>query len=247
MRFEPIPAVDIRGGRCVRLAQGDFAHETVYAEDPVSMAQMWEAQGARRLHVVDLDGARAGSPQNAGAIRRLLAAARVPVQVGGGIRTLAAARTVLDAGADRVVVGSAVAEEPARVAEWLAAVGPEHFVVGVDARRGRVAIHGWVDTTGLDVLAFSGTLADAGVRRILYTDIGRDGMLQGPNVDATRAIVAQGRLAVLASGGVSTLDHLAQLADAGAEGAIVGTALYAGRFSLAEALAYLEARTVGAC
>jgi phosphoribosylformimino-5-aminoimidazole carboxamide ribotide isomerase len=240
MRFEPIPAVDIRGGRCVRLAQGDFAREMVYAEDPVAMAELWAAQGAPRLHVVDLDGARAGSPQNADVIRRLLAAARVPVQVGGGIRTPAAARRLLDQGADRVVVGSAVAEEPARIGEWLAEVGPERLVVGVDARQGRVAIHGWVDTTALDVLAFCAALADAGVRRILYTDIARDGMLQGPNVDATRAIVARGRLAVLASGGVSRLDHLAQLADAGAEGAIVGTALYAGRFSLAEALAYLE-------
>jgi len=233
--FQPIPAVDIRGGRCVQLVQGDFARETTYGHDPAEMARYWQAQGAQRLHVVDLDGARDGVRTNAGVIATLIEAVEIPVQVGGGIRSLETARVLLEQGADRVVVGTAAAEAPDALAEWIAALGAERLIVGVDARNARVATHGWQQLTDLDVPAFCKVLAMLGVRRVLYTDVGRDGMLGGPDVEGTRAVARI--LSVLASGGVSSADQLRSLADAGAEGAIIGTALYAGRLSLSDALA----------
>jgi len=233
--FQPIPAVDIRGGRCVRLVQGDFARETAYGDDPADMARHWQAQGAQRLHVVDLDGARDGVRGNAGAISKLLGAVEIPVQVGGGIRSLDTARILLEQGADRVVVGTAAAERPEALIAWIGELGAERLVVGVDARNARVATHGWRNVTDLDVESFCRVLAKAGVLRVLYTDVGRDGMLNGPDLEGTRAVARI--LGVLASGGVSSVAHLRALAEAGAEGAIIGTALYAGRLTLADALA----------
>jgi phosphoribosylformimino-5-aminoimidazole carboxamide ribotide isomerase len=232
--FQPIPAVDIRGGRCVQLVQGDFGRETAYGDDPAAMARHWQALGAQRLHVVDLDGARDGVRGNAAAIADLLAALDIPVQVGGGIRSLDTARLLLEQGADRVVVGTAAAEQPRALGQWLQALGAERLIVGVDARGGHVATHGWQNQTNLDVVTFCHLLAEVGVVRVLYTDVGRDGMLGGPDVEGTRAVA--GVLAVLGSGGVSSVDHLRRLAEAGAEGAIIGTALYEGRLSLPEAL-----------
>jgi phosphoribosylformimino-5-aminoimidazole carboxamide ribotide isomerase len=232
--FTPIPAVDIRGGRCVRLVQGDFARETRYADDPVEMARHWVDQGAQRLHVVDLDGARLGVRANAVTISCLLKAVSVPVQVGGGIRALETARTLVDEGADRVVVGTRAAENPTTLAEWLDALGPERLVVGVDARNGRIATNGWLNVTDASVVTLCETLASVGIRRVVYTDIGRDGVLRGPDVETTRSIVKLIR--VIGSGGVSSVAHLRALADAGAEAAIIGTALYEGRLRLSEAL-----------
>jgi phosphoribosylformimino-5-aminoimidazole carboxamide ribotide isomerase len=229
----------------VRLVQGDFARETRYADDPAEMARHWQAEGARRLHVVDLDGARDGVRTNAEVIRRLLRAVQIPVQVGGGIRSRATVQTLLDEGADRVVIGTTAAEHPEQIAHWVATFGTEAIIVGVDARGGRVATHGWQNTTDLDTLSFCRTLVDCGVCRVLYTDIGRDGRLEGPDVEGTRAIATvtrggpaeQHALRVIASGGVGTLEHLRALAESGAEGAIVGTALYENRLALSEALA----------
>jgi phosphoribosylformimino-5-aminoimidazole carboxamide ribotide isomerase len=235
--FEPIPAIDIRDGRCVRLVQGDYGRETVYGDDPAEMARHWQAEGARRLHVVDLDAARSGRRDNAARIRRVLAAVDIPVQVGGGVRSLDTARALLADGVDRVVVGSALAEEPARAAEWVDALSSPRLVVAVDARAGRVAVHGWLETTELDTVSFARHLTLAGVERVLYTDIGRDGMLSGPDLDGTRALVDQAGLHVLGSGGVASVEHLRALASVGAEGAIIGTALYDGRLALGDALA----------
>jgi phosphoribosylformimino-5-aminoimidazole carboxamide ribotide isomerase len=235
--FTPIPAVDIRGGRCVRLVQGDFARETRYADDPAEMARHWAAEGATRLHVVDLDGARDGVRANAETIARLIAAVSIPVQVGGGVRSLATARELLDQGAARVVFGTAAAEHPELVAGWVAELGAEQVIVGVDARQGRVATRGWQHVSDLVVREFCQQLVDAGVVRVLYTDVGRDGMLAGPDVEGTRVLAAIVR--VIGSGGVSRVEHLRALAEAGAEGAIIGTALYEGRLTLREA--------VGAC
>jgi phosphoribosylformimino-5-aminoimidazole carboxamide ribotide isomerase len=235
--FQPIPAVDIRGGRCVQLVQGDFARETAYSDDPAEMARHWQAQGAQRLHVVDLDGARDGVRGNAAAISKLLEAVEIPVQVGGGVRSLDTAKALLEQGADRVVVGTAAAERPEALEEWIEALGAERLIVGVDARNARVATHGWQTLTDLDVPGFCQVLARVGVRRVLYTEVGRDGMLGGPDIDGTRAVAKI--LTVLASGGVSTVDHLRALAEAGAEGAIIGTALYEGRLKLSDALAVL--------
>jgi phosphoribosylformimino-5-aminoimidazole carboxamide ribotide isomerase len=233
--FQPIPAVDIRAGRCVQLVQGDFSRETAYGTDPAEMARHWQAQGAQRLHVVDLDGARDGVRGNAAAISKLLEAVDIPVQVGGGVRSLETARTLLDQGVDRVVVGTAAAEHPDALAAWIEALGAERLIVGVDARNARVATHGWQNLTDLDVPGFCQALVRVGVRRVLYTEVGRDGMLGGPDIEGTRAVARI--VGVLASGGVSSVDHLKSLAEAGAEGAIIGTALYEGRLKLADVLA----------
>lgn len=232
--FTPIPAVDIRGGRCVRLVQGDYARETAYADDPAEMARHWQAEGAQRLHVVDLDGARDGERANAAVIARVLESVTVPVQVGGGIRSIDTARTLLDQGADRVVVGTAAAEHPEELETWVRTLGAEQLIVGVDARDGNVVTRGWQKRTDLTIEAFCQQLAQLGVRRVLYTDVGRDGMLMGPDVEGTQALARI--LAVLGSGGVSTVEHLRALADCGAEGAIIGTALYEGRLKLSEAM-----------
>lgn len=233
-RFTPIPAVDIRGERCVRLVQGDFSRETRYADDPAEMARHWQDQGAARLHVVDLDGARDGVRSNASVIAKLLRSVSVPVQVGGGIRSLETARELLETGADRVIVGTRAAEDTDSLREWIAALGPERVVVGVDARDGSVATHGWQTVTDLSVLDFCGQLAAIGVERVVYTDVGRDGLLGGPNVEITRKLARS--LGVIGSGGVATVEDLRVLAEAGAEGAIIGTALYEGRLNLSEAL-----------
>jgi phosphoribosylformimino-5-aminoimidazole carboxamide ribotide isomerase len=232
--FQPIPAVDIRGGRCVRLVEGDFARETKYADDPAEIARHWAAQGAQRLHVVDLDGARDGVRANAEVIRRLLGAVSIPIQVGGGIRSLQTAQALRDEGADRVVIGTAAAEQPEALADWVTVLGAEQLIVGVDARHGLVATRGWQNVTDVDALKFCRRLAQAGVCRVLYTDISRDGRLQGPDIEGTRAIA--GVVKVIGSGGVSSVEDLRALAEAGAEAAIVGTALYEGRLTLSDAL-----------
>jgi phosphoribosylformimino-5-aminoimidazole carboxamide ribotide isomerase len=198
------------------------------------MARHWEGEGARRLHVVDLDGARDGVRANAQVIRELLRAVTIPVQVGGGIRSLEDARALLDDGADRVVVGTRAAEDPRSLAEWVITLGGERLVVGVDARDGRVATHGWRTLTQTDAVSFCQELARLGVRRVIYTDVARDGLLGGPDVETTRAIARV--LAVIGSGGVASVAHLQALAEAGAEGAIIGTALYAGRLTLRDAV-----------
>ena len=235
MTFVPIPAIDIRGGRCVRLRQGDFGQETVYGDDPVAMARHWQDEGAKRLHVVDLDGARSGERANAEVVERVLQAVGIPVQIGGGVRAVDSARALLDAGADRVIVGTAAVEHPDRLADWLTALGAGRLIVAVDAHGTRVASRGWQTTTDLELATFCQQLAKLGVQRVLYTDIARDGVLNGPNIDGTRAIAKI--LPVLASGGVSSAEQLRALAEAGAEGAIVGSALYTGKLRLTEALA----------
>jgi phosphoribosylformimino-5-aminoimidazole carboxamide ribotide isomerase len=199
------------------------------------MARYWAAEGAQRLHVVDLDGARDGVRGNAEVIRSLLGSVQIPVQVGGGVRTLETAQELLAEGAARVVIGTTAAEDPEVMRTWVAKLGAAQVIVGVDARGGRVATHGWQTVTDLDVLSFCQVLKDYGVQRVLYTDVARDGRLSGPDVEGTRAIASL--MNVIGSGGVSTVEHLQQLAAAGAEAAIIGTALYAGRLKLGDALA----------
>jgi phosphoribosylformimino-5-aminoimidazole carboxamide ribotide isomerase len=235
MTFIPIPAIDIRGGRCVRLVRGDFSRQTVFGDDPVEMARKWQAEGAERLHVVDLDGARDGVRANAEVIARLIDAVEIPVQVGGGVRTLQAAQELVDIGVDRVVVGTALIDQPEQTSHWVTALGTEHLIVAVDARDGLVTTHGWQSTSGRAMLDVCHYLAHQGVRRVLYTDVSRDGTGSGPDFERTRDVAAI--LKVIGSGGVSTVDHLRALAEAGAEGAIIGTALYDGTLRLQEALA----------
>jgi phosphoribosylformimino-5-aminoimidazole carboxamide ribotide isomerase len=235
--MEVIPAIDIRAGRCVRLYQGDYQRETVFAEDPVAVALDWQRQGAPRLHLVDLDGAAQGRPANLDTIQAILSQLTIPVQVGGGVRDAATADTLLAAGADRVVLGTVAVEDPSLVEQLCQRHGSQRVVVAIDAREGQVATRGWRETTSVGVLALAQEMAALGVRRLLYTDISRDGTLTGPNIAANAALVRQTGLAVLASGGVASLEHIRRLAEAGVEGVVLGQALYTGAIGLADALA----------
>ena len=234
--MEIIPSIDLRAGRCVRLYQGDYAQETVYSEDPLVVARSWQEQGASRLHLVDLDGAAAGYPANLPVISAIAGSLDIPVQVGGGIRDRATAESLLSAGAQRVVLGTAAVERPELVRELCAGYGSPAVVVAVDARDGRVAIKGWTETAAMTAPELADRMAGLGVVRLLYTDISRDGTLTGPNFAANAALVRDSGMAVQASGGVARLDHLARLVETGVEGVIIGRALYTGDITLAEAI-----------
>lgn len=239
--MEVIPAIDILGGRCVRLYQGDYAQETVFADDPVVVARRWEAQGAPRLHVVDLDGAREGHPVNSPVICSIMAAVSIPVQVGGGIRDLPTLKHYLQLGAQRVVLGTAAVKDRRLLASALA-LDQEAIVVAVDARNGEVMTEGWREASGQSALELMRELAGLGVCRFIYTDIARDGTLSEPNFAAMGQAARAVPVPVIASGGVSRLAHLLMLAELGLAGAIVGRALYSGDLDLAQALAALAAR-----
>ena len=226
--MQVIPAIDLRGGRCVRLLHGDFSHETVYGDDPVAMARHWADAGAALLHVVDLDGAAAGRPVQTDLIAAICAALPIPVEVGGGLRIQEDIDATLAAGVARVVLGTAAIEDPDLVTAMLAAHGPERIVLGLDARDGYVATGGWLATSSVRAADLAQAMAVRGVRRVVATDIARDGARTGPNVDYLAAVAASG-LVVIASGGVKDRGHLALLAAIpGVEAAIVGTALYTG-------------------
>lgn len=229
------PAIDLRGGRCVRLLQGDYDRETVFSSDPVDQVRRFVDQGARRLHLVDLDGAKAGLPLQAELVGRMVRAAGVPVQLGGGIRTLDTVRAYAEAGVTRLVAGSVAIEDPDLLAA-MAEVLPGRIVLGLDARDGRVATRGWIDTSPLlavDVARRSQSLPLAG---IVYTDIATDGMLSGPNLAALSEMIAATPFPVVASGGIAVADDLRRVAGIGAAGCIVGRALYDGGLGLREAL-----------
>ena len=234
--MEVIPAIDLRGGRCVRLVQGDYDRETVFSDDPVAVARRWQQEGAPRLHVADLDGAREGRPVNAEAVQRIIAAVSIPVQVSGGVRDLDAAESWLAAGADRVVLGTAAVRDPELAAEAVRRHG-ERIVVSVDARDGVVAVEGWEVATDIRAEELLLRLAGLGVPRFVYTDIGRDGTLTSPNFETVASLVSAVPAAIIAAGGVAEVAHLVRLAELGLEGAIVGRALYDGRVRLPEALA----------
>lgn len=239
MPFEIIPAIDLRNGKAVRLQKGSFDAETRVAEDPVKVARSFQDQGATRLHIVDLDGARVGLPQNVPTIREILRRVSIPVQIGGGLRTPELVERVLNLGAARVIVGTLAAIDPVNAAEILARFG-EKVIIGADARDGFVAVQGWMQHTGEAVETFGRRLAQMGARRFLFTDIARDGMLEGVNVDATRAFAEAVGASVIASGGVAgpgDIRALAALQPSGVEGVIIGKALYTGALTLADALA----------
>ena len=236
MTFEIVPAVDIREGRCVRLRQGKADAETVFGDDPVAMAERWESEGAARLHVVDLDGAF-GQPRQTAVLRRLLAAVSIPVEVGGGLRTVADVETVLDAGARWAIIGTRAALDPAFVG-LVCGRFEDRVIVGIDASDGRVAVDGWKRVLDLDALALVRDVAVAGAAAIIYTDIARDGMETGPNVWSTEAVARAAGIPVFASGGVGSLEDIRQLAGiAGLAGVVVGRALYTGAVDLRRAMA----------
>lgn len=237
--FELIPAIDLLGGRCVRLAQGRYDAATAYDDDPAAVARRFAAHPLRRLHVVDLDGARSGVPSNREAVRAILAAAKdVPVELGGGIRTLGGVEEWLGLGVDRVVLGTAALYDPVLVRE-AAESFPGRIAVGIDARDGWVAVRGWLETSRTTALALAQRFQDAGVAALIHTDIARDGMGSGPNLEATAALAAAVSIPVIASGGVGSLDDVRRaraLAEGGIAGIIVGKALYTGAVDLARAL-----------
>lgn len=236
--FTVIPAVDIRGGRCVRLYRGLPAEETVFSEDPVATAIRWEEEGARLLHVVDLDGAFDGKPSNFSVILEIASRLSIPVEVGGGIRTLETARSYMEGGVSRVIVGTAAFESPAMLNALVAELA-ERLAVGVDVKGGRVAVSGWAATEDLGPLEAVRRLSDAGVHRVVYTEISRDGTLDGPDFSGIEEVARSASIPVIASGGVGSLediDRLASMSRLGIEGVIVGMALYRGGFTLAEAI-----------
>lgn len=240
--MEIIPAIDLKDGRCVRLYQGDFAQMTVYADDPVAAARAWQAQGATRLHLVDLDGARAGRPQNVDAVLAITQAVQIPVQLGGGLRREEDVEAALALGVERVIIGTAAIVETDLVARLLNRFG-EQIVIGIDARNGMVATDGWTVTSTVAATTLAAQMAALGARRIIYTDISRDGALSGPNFTALAELMRADGPAIIASGGIATLDHVRRLAQLGVEGAIIGKALYVGAISLPEALAVAQTVT----
>jgi len=232
------PAIDLKNGLAVRLEQGDMARATVFNRDPAEQARIFAAQGFQYLHLVDLDGAVAGRPMNAAAVERILAAVQIPVQLGGGIRDRATIEAWLGKGVTRVIIGTAAVRDPALVKEAAGAF-PGRIVVGLDARDGKVAVDGWAATSELSAFELARRFEDAGVAAIVYTDVARDGMLKGLNLDATIALADAVSIPVIASGGFASIDDVRALLTARAQklaGAIVGRALYDGRLDAAEAL-----------
>jgi len=235
------PAIDLKDGNCVRLLRGEMEAATVFNDDPASQAAAFEAAGCEWLHLVDLNGAFAGQPVNAGAVEAVLSRIAVPCQLGGGIRDMDTIETWLSKGLSRVILGTVAVETPALVREAARAF-PGKVAVGIDARGGQVATKGWAEETGVDATDLAKSFEDAGVAAIIYTDINRDGAMQGPNVEATEALARAVTIPVIASGGVSSLDDLKALRATGViSGAISGRALYDGAIDLAEALKLLRA------
>ncbi|MDR3600272.1 MAG: 1-(5-phosphoribosyl)-5-[(5-phosphoribosylamino)methylideneamino]imidazole-4-carboxamide isomerase [Desulfosporosinus sp.] len=234
------PAIDLKEGKAVRLLQGRMEDSTVYADNPVEVAQDFESQGAKYLHVVDLNGAFTGEPVNDETIRKIVGSVSLKIQVGGGIRTLERITELLDLGVERVILGTIAVKDPDLVAEAARRYG-ERIVVGIDALGGWVAVQGWAEATEMLAIDLAQAMKDVGIKRVVFTDIARDGMLQGPNIESTVHLAQATGLAVIASGGISTLDDLRNiqieaLKGVSIEGAITGKALYSGAFTLRQAL-----------
>jgi phosphoribosylformimino-5-aminoimidazole carboxamide ribotide isomerase len=232
--MQVIPAIDLRGGRCVRLRQGDYDRETIFGDDPAAMAAHWEREGASRLHLVDLDGAKLGRPVNVESVLAILERVAIPCQLGGGVRDEEALEMWLGSGVDRVVVGTQALKDPA----WfraMAAEHPGHLLLGLDARDGRVATDGWLDVSSVEAIGLAQQFDDLPLGGVIYTDISRDGMLEGPNLAGIEALAKRLKTPVIASGGVGSLEDLARLASLPIAACLVGRALYEGRFRLSEA------------
>jgi phosphoribosylformimino-5-aminoimidazole carboxamide ribotide isomerase len=236
--MDVIPAIDLLNGQCVRLYQGDYDQSQVFAEDPVTMARAWAEQGAQLLHLVDLDGAKTGEPVNLSAIARIVEAVNIPVQVGGGLRTQERVTELLGMGVQRAILGTVAIEQPELVGE-LCQRYPGQIIVGIDAREGKVATRGWLEDSGVEAVALGQQMAALGVAAIIYTDIQRDGTLQGPNLPMLREMASAVTVPVIASGGVSSMTDLLSLLalePMGVSGVIVGKALYTDNVSLREAI-----------
>ena len=237
------PAIDIRNGKCVRLLQGDKDRETIYSADPVSIAQRWQSQGATFLHIVDLDGAFTGHSLNEASITGILQNIHIPVQLGGGIRTIGDINRWLSLGVARVIIGTAAVQNPDMVHQAINRWDSDHIMVGIDARDGEVAVNGWETGSACTVDEVALRMKDAGVTRIVFTDIARDGMMTGPNIASTSALARSSGLQIIASGGVSSMNDLASIeaiSSEGIDGAIIGKALYEGVIDLSEAVTIFQ-------
>jgi phosphoribosylformimino-5-aminoimidazole carboxamide ribotide isomerase len=236
------PAIDLRAGKAVRLLQGRKEDETVFSDNPVAVAHTWQDRGAKFLHLVDLDGAFSGHPQNLDVIKEIVSVLTIPVQMGGGIRDLAAIEQMLELGVTRVILGTTAISKPQMVEEAVKRFG-DRVIVGIDGKDGMVAIEGWENTVEKTVLELAREMREVGIERIVFTDTRRDGMMKGPNLESTREMAVQSGLKVIASGGVSTLADIKAIKDleaVGVEGVITGKALYTGAINLAQALALAE-------
>lgn len=233
--FEVIPAIDLLNGKCVRLKQGKYDAETVYSNDPVEVAKKWAALGAKRLHLVDLDGARTGTPENLAIIKTIIREVSIPVQAGGGIRMLTAISDLIKSGADRIVLGTTAIKNP-NLLENICEKFGDQIAVAIDAKGNFAAAEGWLYVSKKNVLTLAKEAISFGVKRFIYTDINRDGMLTGPNFEAIRNFSSAIDVPVIASGGVSTKNDIIQLKEIGVEGCIVGKALYDGQINLEEVL-----------
>ncbi len=235
--MELIPAIDLIDGKCVRLYQGDYSQETVYADDPVEVVLRWESLGASRIHIVDLDGARSGQPDNLDVVKSIVKAVEVPVQMGGGVRTLDSARRILEAGVQRVMLGTVAVRNPDIVRAACAELGSDAVVVAVDSKDGRVAISGWTSASDIQATDLVSSMMEAGVQTFLCTDISRDGTLTGPNYHLMSELVQVAGNGIIAAGGIASIDHLQRLVQTGVGAAVIGKALYTADIDLPEALA----------
>ena len=236
------PAIDIRGGKCVRLFQGDFKQETVFSNNPEEMAEQWASQGASYLHIVDLDGARSGSPVNVFIIKKILETVQIPIEVGGGIRSLDNIYDLLEMGVDRVILGSAAVDNPSLVKQAAREFG-ESVIVGIDAKNGKVAVHGWDDTSEITSTDLAMRMGDAGITTIIFTDIAKDGTLSGVNAERFANIAIRSGISVIASGGVGSIADIKALKKYekdGVVGVILGKSIYTGKLDLTEAIAVAE-------
>jgi len=236
VKVEVIPAIDLKGGKCVRLYQGDYNQETVFSEDPIAVARHWQSLGARRLHIVDLDGAAKGKLCHTSLITEIARSVTIPLQLGGGLRRMEAIAQALELGVARAILGTAAIEDHALIQEACRRFG-NRIIVSIDARDGYVATRGWQERTTVTAIELVEQMASLGVGRFIYTDIARDGTLTEPNFDAVAELVTKTSLPIIASGGIASLEHLKKLAQLGVEGAIVGRALYTRDIDLKKALA----------
>ena len=238
--MEVIPAIDLIDGKCVQLVQGDYDRKTTFSDDPVGMAAHWVEEGASRIHVVDLDGAKDGKRGNATVVAAIARSVGVPIQVGGGIRTAADADELLGLGVDRVIFGTAAIERPEDVAATVSKHGAQHVIAGIDARNGIVATRGWQEDSGRKASDLIAEMIDYGIERVMYTDIARDGMMRGPNVNGITDILSSTGISLIAAGGIAQLDDLLAVAGTGAEAAVTGTAIYTGAIDLKAAIRKLQ-------
>ncbi len=242
-----IPAIDLKGGKCVRLCQGDMDKTTVYANNPAEMAKTWESMGALRIHVVDLDGAVAGSPQNRDAVRSILSAVSIPIQLGGGVRNLETVKEYFSLGVDRIILGTAAIKNP-RLLEESCDAYPRRIIVGIDATNGMICVQGWTETTAMTAVRLIQRVEHLPLAAIVFTDIQRDGMLIGPNIESTAQIARSTSIPVIASGGVSRkedLEALLSIEQYGISGVIIGRALYTGALDLRECIRLAERKERG--